>query len=186
LFAHGVPLCLGSGQSIAQAAALDIHSWAILYALQNRMPIFSVNNEQSIFLQCNTRAVTMRLSRFSQQRGHPMAATKTTTDYTDFSRRAFAPATRFNEVMVGNIERIARFQYELAGDLMQFSLDQLNATVKAKDLPTLLSKQREIATKFAEKATTRQQALAEMATESQAGLARWIEDATSLASGKAA
>lgn len=115
-----------------------------------------------------------------------MATAKTTTDYTDFAKRAFAPATRFNEVMVGNIERIARFQYELAGDLMQFSLDQLNATAKAKDLPTLLSKQREIATKFAEKATTRQQSLAEMATESQAGLAKWIEDATSLASGKAA
>jgi len=31
-----------------------------------------------------------------------------------------------------------------------------------------------------------QQALAEMATESQAGFAKWIEDATSLASGKAA
>ena len=34
--------------------------------------------------------------------------------------------------------------------------------------------------------STRQQALAAMATDSQAGLARWIEDATSLASGKAA
>ena len=115
-----------------------------------------------------------------------MTATRKTTDYTDFAKRAFTPATRFNEVMVGNIERVARFQYELAGDLMQFSLDQLNATVKARDLPTLLSRQREIATKFAEKATTRQQALAEMATESQAGFGRWIEDATSLASGKAA
>jgi phasin family protein len=62
----------------------------------------------------------------------------------------------------------------------------MHATVKAKDLPTLLSKQREIATKFAEKATSRQQALAEMASESQAGLAKWVEDATALASGKAA
>ena len=115
----------------------------------------------------------------------PTMATKT-ADYTDFAKRAFTPATRFNEVLVGNIERVARFQYELVGDLMQFSLDQLNATVKARDLPTLLSKQREIATKFAEKATTRQQVLAEMATESQAGFARWIEDATSLASGKVA
>ena len=114
-----------------------------------------------------------------------MAATKS-TDYTNFAKRAYAPATRFNEVMLGNVERVARFQYELAGDLMQFALDQMNASVKAKDLPTLLSKQREIATKFAEKATTRQQALAELATESQAGFARWIEDATTLASGKAA
>jgi phasin family protein len=115
-----------------------------------------------------------------------MTASRKTTDYTEFAKRAVTPATRFTEVMVGNIERVARFQYELTGDLMQLALDQMNATVKAKDLPTLLSKQREIATKFAEKATTRQQALAEMATESQAGLAKWIEDATSLASGKAA
>ena len=115
-----------------------------------------------------------------------MATAKTTTDYTDFAKRAFAPATRLNEVMVGNFERVARFQYELAGDLLQFTLDQMNATVKAKDLPTLLAKQREIATKFAEKASTRQQSLAAMAAESQAGVAKWIEDATALASGKAA
>jgi phasin family protein len=113
-----------------------------------------------------------------------MAATKTTTDYTDYAKRAFAPATKMNEVMVGNIERVARFQYEVSGDLLQMALDQLNATVKAKDLPTLLAKQREIATKFAEKATARQQSLAEMASESQAGFAKWIEDASALASGK--
>jgi phasin family protein len=115
-----------------------------------------------------------------------MATTKTTTDYTDFAKRAFAPATRLNEVMVGNFERVARFQYEVAGDLMQLAIDQMNATVKAKDLPTLLSRQREIVTKFAEKATSRQQALAELATDSQAGLARWIEDASALATGTAA
>jgi hypothetical protein len=115
-----------------------------------------------------------------------MAATKPTTDYTDFARRAFAPANRLNEVMIGNIERVARFQYEVTGDLMQLALDQMNATVKARDLPTLLSKQREIATKFAEKAATRQQALASMATDSQASLARWMEDAAAIATGKAA
>jgi phasin family protein len=115
-----------------------------------------------------------------------MATTKTTTDYTDYAKRAFAPASKMNEVMVGNIERVARFQYEVSGDLLQLALDQLNATVKAKDLPTLIARQREIATKFAEKATVRQQSLAEMASESQAGLAKWIEDATALATGKAA
>lgn len=116
-----------------------------------------------------------------------MATSKSTgTDYNDFAKRAFAPAVRFNETLVGNIERVARFQYEVTGDLMQFALDQMYAGVKAKDLPTLLAKQREIATKFAEKAATRQQALAEMAAESQASLARWIEDAASVATGKAA
>jgi phasin family protein len=115
-----------------------------------------------------------------------MATTKTTPGYTDFTKRAFAPAARFNETMVGNIERVARFQYEVTGDLLQFAFDQMHATVKATDLPTLLSKQREIATKFAEKATARQQSLAEMAAESQASVAKWMEDAASLATGKAA
>jgi hypothetical protein len=115
-----------------------------------------------------------------------MATTKTTPGYTDFAKRAFAPAGRLNEVMVGNIERVARFQYEVAGDLMQFALDQLNATVKVQDLPTLIAKQREIATKFGEKAALRQQSLASMATDSQASLAQWIEDAAALATGKAA
>lgn len=115
-----------------------------------------------------------------------MAAKQThSTEFTDLAKRAFAPAQRLNEVVVGNVERVARFQYEFAGEVMQLALDQLNATVKAKDLPTLLAKQRELATKFAEKASQRQQSLAEIATESQASFARWIEDATALATGKA-
>jgi phasin family protein len=113
-------------------------------------------------------------------------AAKTTTDQTNFAKRAFVPATKFNEAIAANVERIARFQYELTGDLMQFGLDQLNAVVKAKDLPTLLAKQREIATKFVEKAQLRQQSLADIASESQAGLAQWFDDASSLATGKAA
>ena len=114
-----------------------------------------------------------------------VAKSTTTTEYTDFAKRAFAPATRFNETMVASVERVARFQYELAGELMQFGLDQMHATVKAKDLPTLLAKQREIATKFAEKAQARQQDLAEIATESQASVAKWLDDAAALATGKA-
>jgi phasin family protein len=119
-----------------------------------------------------------------------MASAKTAnsskTDLSDFAKRAFAPAQRFNELFVGNFERLARFQYELGGEVLQLALDQMNATVKAKDLPTLIAKQREITTKFAEKATQRQQALAEIASESQASLAKWIEDASALVSPKAA
>ena len=114
------------------------------------------------------------------------AKTTSTADFGDFAKRAFTPASRLNETVVANVERIARFQYDLTGDLLQFSLDQLHATAKAKDLPTLLSKQRELATKFVEKAQARQKDLVEIASESQAGFAQWIEDATSLALGKAA
>ena len=114
------------------------------------------------------------------------AKTSSTADLGNFAKRAFSPATRLNETVVANVERIARFQYDLTGDLLQFGLDQLHATAKAKDLPTLLSKQRELATKFVEKAQARQKDLAEIASESQAGFAKGFEDATALASGRSA
>ena len=114
------------------------------------------------------------------------AKASSTADLGDFAKRALTPATRLNETVVANFERIARFQYDLTGDLLQLGLDQLHATAKAKDLPTLLSKQRELATKFVEKAQARQKDLAEIASESQAGFAKWIEDASALTVGKGA
>jgi hypothetical protein len=56
----------------------------------------------------------------------------------------------------------------------------------SKDLPTLLARQREVATKFTEQAMQKQQALAELAAQSQAGFAHWFESATSVATGKTA
>jgi phasin family protein len=98
--------------------------------------------------------------------------------YTDFAKRAFAPATRLNETVVGNFESLARFQYELAGDFMQLAIEQMQATVKAKDLGTLVARQSEIASKFVEKQTQRQQAFAKMATDAQARMSRLVEEAS--------
>jgi phasin family protein len=100
--------------------------------------------------------------------------------YTDFAKRAFAPATRLNETVAGNVERLARFQYELAGELLQFALDQMHAAVKARDLGTLLARQSELAGRFVHTMTARQQAFARLTTEAQASIAHWVEDATAL------
>jgi phasin family protein len=105
--------------------------------------------------------------------------------YTEFAKRAFAPATRLNETVVGNFESLARFQYELAGDFLQLAIDQMQATVKAKDIGTLVARQSEIASKFVEKTAQRQQSFARIATEAQASVARLVEEATA-ASRKAA
>lgn len=98
--------------------------------------------------------------------------------YTDFAKRAFAPATRLNEAAVGNFESFAKFQYDLAGDYMQLAIEQLQATVKAKDLGTLVARQSEIASKFVEKQGQRQQAFARIATDAQARVAKLVEEAT--------
>jgi phasin family protein len=98
--------------------------------------------------------------------------------YLELTRRAFAPAARLNELAARNIERLARFQYEIAGDWMQFGLEQMQAAVGAKDVGTLLARQAEIANQFAEKAARRQQDLAKISTDTQAGFASWVEEAS--------
>lgn len=99
-------------------------------------------------------------------------------DYVEQAGRAFAPATEFGTVLAANVEKLARFQYELTGDWLQFGLDQMNATVKARDLGTLASRQAEIAGKFVEKAAKRQQDFTKLTTDAQANMAKWFEEST--------
>jgi phasin family protein len=98
--------------------------------------------------------------------------------YLDFARRAAAPVARLNELAARNVERTARLQYDLIGDWMQFAIDQMHATVTARDVGTLLSRQAEITGQFVEKASRRQQDLARMSADSQADFARWVDEST--------
>jgi len=98
------------------------------------------------------------------------------TSYLDFAQRAAAPVTRLNELAVRNVERVARLQYDMAGDWMQFALAQMHAAVEAKDVGGLLSRQAEVASQFVEKASRRQQDLARISADSQADFVRWVDE----------
>ena len=101
--------------------------------------------------------------------------------YLDFAKRAFAPTIRFNELVVRNIEQATRFQYEVAGDLVQATLEQLNAAASTKDLGTFASRQAEIMNRLTDKASKRSHELVKLATETQAQFANWAEEATQVA-----
>jgi phasin family protein len=101
--------------------------------------------------------------------------------YLDFAKRAFAPTIRFNELVVRNIEQATRFQYEVAGDLIQATLEQLNAAASTKDLGTFASRQAEIVNRLTDKASKRSHELVKLATETQAHFANWAEEATQAA-----
>ena len=101
--------------------------------------------------------------------------------YLDFARRAFAPTVRFNELMVRNIEQTTRFQYEIAGDLMEATLQQLNVAASTKDFGTLASRQVEIVNRLTDKASKRSHEFVKLATETQAQFASWIEEAAQVA-----
>jgi phasin family protein len=104
--------------------------------------------------------------------------TNTTFDFSAFvdaSKKAFAPAVKFNELALQGFERVARQQFAFAGDLMEFSLRQLQLTTSAKDFNDLTAKQFELTTQFAEKATQRSQDLVKLSTEHQAELSKWFD-----------
>ncbi len=99
--------------------------------------------------------------------------------YIDFVRRTLAPVTRLNEAVANDIERLAKFQYGLAGEFLQLVLDQMRAAVHARDPGGFLARQSELGSHFIETMTARQQSFARLATEAQAGLAQWFEQTIS-------
>jgi phasin family protein len=101
--------------------------------------------------------------------------------FLEFAKRAYAPTARFNELVVRNFEQAARFQYEVAGDVIQATIDQLNAAASTQDFGTLASRQAEIVNGMADKASKRSHELVKLATETQAQFASWVEDAVQVA-----
>jgi len=98
--------------------------------------------------------------------------------YVDLGQRMLAPVGSFNEMAARSVERAVRFQYEMAGDWMQFAFAQLHAAAASRDPGTLLTNQAEVSGQFVEKISRRQQDLARISAETQADFARWFDESS--------
>jgi phasin family protein len=99
--------------------------------------------------------------------------------FVDAGKKAFAPALKWNEIALQGFERIARQQYAFAGEMLEFSLKQLELAGHARDLNELASRQIELSTQFAERATQRSQDLIKLTSEHQAQLTKWFDQTIS-------
>ena len=99
------------------------------------------------------------------------------TAFMDASKKAFAPAVKLNELTLQGFERVARQQFAFAGEVLEFSLQQLQVATSARDFNDLTARQIELATQFAEKATQRSQDLVKLSTEHQALISKWFDSA---------
>jgi len=99
--------------------------------------------------------------------------------FLDAGKKAFAPVVKFNELSVQSFERIARQQYAFAGEMLEFSLKQLQLTSTVRDINDLTARQIELSTQFAERATQRSQDLIKLSTEHQAQLTKWFDQTVS-------
>jgi phasin family protein len=99
--------------------------------------------------------------------------------FLDAGKKAWAPAAKLNELSATAFERIARQQYAFAGEWLEFSLKQIQLASTARDFSDLTSRQIELSTQFAERATQRSQDLIKLSTEHQAELTKWFDQTVS-------
>jgi phasin family protein len=95
--------------------------------------------------------------------------------FLDAGKKAFGPAIKLNELSAAAFERVARQQYAFAGEVLEFSLQQLQLVSTVRDINDLTSRQIELSTQFAERATQRSQDLIKLSTEHQAQLTKWFD-----------
>lgn len=93
-------------------------------------------------------------------------------------RNAFAPALQAQKTGLKAFERLARFHYAVAGDVMEWSLTNANAFLAAKNPSELVAKQAELGSKIGEQLRGRVQELSTIASESQTALSQLFNEAT--------
>ena len=108
-----------------------------------------------------------------------MTATYDPNVWFDAFRSAFAPVIRTQEECIKAVDRIARLQYAVAGDVLESSLAQARVALEAKSPGDYLAKSTELGAKLGEKLRNRTQELVSAAVEAQGSVTRIAGDAGS-------
>jgi phasin family protein len=92
-------------------------------------------------------------------------------------RNTFAPVIRAQQEGLKSFDRLAHFQYALAGDFLELGLAQAKAFLGSKSPAELFAKQSELGSKFSDQLRGRVQEFSSLANESQATMAQLLEQA---------
>jgi hypothetical protein len=84
------------------------------------------------------------------------------------ARDAFAPVLKAQQEGFKSLERLARLQYAVAGDMLETGLARVNATLSATSPTELFSKQGDLNSQFVDKLRARAQEFATVTSEIQA------------------
>jgi hypothetical protein len=85
-------------------------------------------------------------------------------------RNAFAPALKTQQEGVKVIDRVGRYQYEVAGDYLEWGLAQAKAALTAQTPADFVSRQAELTTALSEKLRARAQEFIALAGDSQSSV----------------
>ncbi|MFO1465138.1 MAG: phasin family protein [Steroidobacteraceae bacterium] len=105
----------------------------------------------------------------------------------DVYRDALAPVLRAQQEGFKTFERLARYQFAVAGDYLDWSLAHAGAAVHTKSFADLVGQQTELNTRLGDKLRTRAEEFSkiaseiasEIATETQGAVTQWFDATTS-------
>ena len=83
------------------------------------------------------------------------------------ARDAYAPLLKAQQEGFKSLERLARLQYAVAGDVLEAGLARVNLTLAATSPTELFSRQTELSSQFVEKLRARAQEFATVTSEIQ-------------------
>ena len=93
-------------------------------------------------------------------------------------RNGLAPAIHAQQEGLKAFERLARYQYAVAGDYLEWSLTQAQAILGAKNPAELAAKQAELGSKISEQLRGRVQELTAITSESQSTMNQLFTEAS--------
>jgi hypothetical protein len=106
--------------------------------------------------------------------------TQPTFDFTtlfDTYRQAFAPVITAQQNYLKTLERLARYQFAVAGDYLDWSLSHAKASVEPKSVADLVGKQTALNSSFGDKLRARAEEFTQIASETQGAASQWFEEA---------
>lgn len=90
-------------------------------------------------------------------------------------QETFAPVLRAQQEGLKTIERLARYQYAVAGDYLDWSTAQAKVGVNATTAADGAAQQSEINSRLGDKLRARAQEFKQIATETQGTVSQWFE-----------
>jgi hypothetical protein len=105
--------------------------------------------------------------------------TKPTFDFaalTETYREAFAPVIAAQQTGLRTLERVARYQFAVCKDYLDWALSHAKAGAQPKPVADLVSEQTELNTAFGDKLRARAEEFTQIAAETQGNVTQWFGD----------
>jgi hypothetical protein len=92
-------------------------------------------------------------------------------------RDTFAPVVKVQQKGLQTLERLARYQFAVAGDYLDWSIAHANVGVTSNNLADGVAKHTELNSRLGDKLRARAQEFSQIANETQGAVSQWFNQA---------